>query len=60
MRWPWRRDAKAEEALRQAEQRLEKVRGQWPDVHEAAAESRLHKRRNHFSDTIAKIYREST
>jgi len=39
---------------------LEKVREQWADVHEVAAEARFHKRRNHFGESIAKIYREST
>jgi hypothetical protein len=60
VRWPWQRAADEERALREAEERLAKVREQWADVHEVAAESRLHKRRNHFGDTIATIYRGRT
>lgn len=58
MRWPWRRkDDIEKEALREARRELERVRDQWPNVHEQAAESRMHKRRNHFGESIAKIYR---
>ena len=60
MRWPWRPDPDAVEELRKAERELEKVREQWADVHEVAAESRFHKRRNHFAEAIAYIYRETS
>lgn len=59
MRWPWRRNARHavdQAALEDARRRLTEVRGQWPDVREAAALMRSHKQRNHFAETIESIY----
>lgn len=58
MRWPWRRGSSAadEAALEDAQRALSEIRSQWPDVHEAAAVMRFHKKRNHFAESIEAIY----
>lgn len=43
--------------LRETEAELERVRGQWPDVHEIVEVLTRHRQRNHFSESIANIYR---
>jgi hypothetical protein len=59
MRWPWKRRRQDQAALEDARRALAKVRAQWPVVHEQAAETRMHKRRNHLGENIRTIYRES-
>lgn len=57
MKWPWRRRDPEEDKLREDRERLAAVESQWSEVHEAAATMRVHKRRNHFAQSIATIYR---
>lgn len=56
----WRRkNTDQEEGLRIAQERLAEVRDQWPEVRDAAARMREHKRRNNFAQAIANVYRSS-
>lgn len=58
-RWPFprRRYNEARQGLERAERELERVRRQWPLVHEAVGLLKAHTERNHFSESIAHIYR---
>lgn len=47
----------AKQGLQATERELERVRRQWPLVHELVGALRAHTERNHFSESIAHIYR---
>ena len=48
-------DARADLQASRAE--LQRVRGQWPVIHEVVALLKQHRERNGFSESIAAIYR---
>jgi hypothetical protein len=48
-------DARTELAATRAE--LDRVRRQWPDIHEVVERLKRHRERNGFSESIAAIYR---
>lgn len=58
MRWPWSRERSEDDALRAEQDRLDEIRDQWPAVEEAANKMTEHRRRNHFAESIALIYRD--
>lgn len=53
MKWPWPRShPDAEKKLELAQQRLEQVRGRWPQVREAARVMQRHREINGFAEAI--------
>lgn len=53
----WRRPHLDEaEALEETIRNLNEVKGQWPRVEEAVETMRVHRKRNHFAETIEAIY----
>lgn len=63
LRWrPWPTaehygDDEIREATEATQRELDRVRAQWPIVRQIAAALREHHERNHFSESIAHIYR---
>lgn len=68
MRWPWQRDPETEpaalEALHEAEENLEAAKehladakAQWPEVREVSRSLRNIRERNHFGESIERIFR---
>ena len=58
--WPWSRKPTSDggsAARRQAEERLEEVRAQWPEVHRVSGSLRDLRRRNGFSEQLTYILR---
>ena len=58
MRWPWRRRGKsdAQAELERAEEELDRVRDQWPNVQHLSARSRQFHEANHIAPMIRSIY----
>lgn len=54
---PWRTRDPDDEQLAEDEKRLAEVRNQWPEVRDAVGQMTEHRRRNHFAESIATIYR---
>lgn len=57
MRWPWRRREEAERLHHEAaEEALDRVRRQWPEVHAAGTRLRRERHLNGWTDTIVGIF----